>query len=256
LSQLPPYLRTVYRRDDPNKTEYIAKHVRRGSNELAIHVYLRTRQSHSPHVISLTEAIPLTTREWLIIPKLHSIRNQWFINSGDVAGRVRLGCGLVKGLAYLHEHKIAHRDIKPDNLVCDKDYELKIIDFDLAIEVRDENTEIVECCGTEGWTAPEIGKRGGPAVMYSPIKADRWSCGCVLLHHIMVETEDHRLLKFAGWLMTKDPQRRPSLLEWNETPFSDQASLKDSMFRARQDLAKVNGERMELQEVVKRRRLV
>ena len=214
--QLPPHLRRVYRRNDSNKTEYIAKHVRSGSNELAIHDYLRTKPYQSPHIISLIKSIPSTTREWLILPKLSSIRNQLYMKRGGVADRVRLGWGLVKGLAYLHEHKIAHRDIKPDNLVGDRHFILKIIDFDLAIKVRDENTEIVEYCGTQGWTAPEIGGQDGPAAMYSPIKADRWSCGRVLLHHIMVgmaRTGDHRLLNFANELMAKDPQQRPSLLD-------------------------------------------
>ncbi|KAH8981237.1 kinase-like domain-containing protein, partial [Lactarius hatsudake] len=91
---------------------------------------------------------------------------------------------LIKGLAYLHKHRIAHRDIKPDNLVCDDVFRLKIIDFDIAIKVQDENTEVDKYCGldrgTEGWTAPEIGKEDGPTPMYSPIKADRWSCGRVL----------------------------------------------------------------------------
>jgi serine/threonine protein kinase len=145
--QLPPNIRIVYRRSDPNKTEYIAKHVREGSNELVIHDYLRTKPSQSPHIISLIKAIPSTTREWLILPKLYSIRNQLYMNRGGVTGRVRLGWGLVKGLAYLHEHKIAHRDIKPENLVGDHDSDLKIIDFDLAIEVRDENTEVDEWDG-------------------------------------------------------------------------------------------------------------
>ncbi|KAH9021129.1 kinase-like domain-containing protein, partial [Lactarius deliciosus] len=63
---------------------------------------------------------------------------------------------LIKGLVYLHEHKIAHRDIKPDNLVCDAVISLKIINFDVAIEVQDENTEVAKYCGTKGWTAPEM----------------------------------------------------------------------------------------------------
>jgi len=160
----------VYRRNlgrnDPNKTEYIAKHVRKGSIELAIHEYLHTRQSQSPHIVSLLEAILSTTGEWLILPKLHSIRNQWFMNSSGFAVRVRLGWGLVKGLTYLHQHKIAHRGIKPDNLVCDDEFVLRIIDFDLAIEVRDEvrdeDTMTDKYCGTEGWTPPEIGTEDGP----------------------------------------------------------------------------------------------
>jgi serine/threonine protein kinase len=134
----------VYRQGDPNKTEYVAKHLREGSNELAIHEYLQSRPSHSLHIISLIEAVPSTTREWLILPSLYSIRNQRFLGESGVAGRVRLGWGLIKikGLAYLHKHKVAHRDIKPDNLVRDGDFNLKIIDFDMAIQVQDENTKI------------------------------------------------------------------------------------------------------------------
>jgi serine/threonine protein kinase len=218
--QPPPHVRIVYRLRDPNKTEYVAKHLREGSNELAIHEYLQTIPLQSPHIISFIEAVPSTTREWLILPKLHSIADQWFLDENRAAGRVQLGWGLVKGLAYLHEHEVAHRDIKPGNLVCDDDFNLKIIDYDIAIKVRDENTLIDEYCGTEGWTAPEIGKQQRPRAMYSPIRADRWSCGRVILRHIMVgimaEKEDHRLLKFADQLMAKDPLQRPSLLGWHK----------------------------------------
>jgi serine/threonine protein kinase len=56
------------------------------------------------------------------------------MDSVGTAGRVQLGYGLIKGLAYLYEHNIAHRDIKPDNLVCDKDFRLQIIDFDIVIK--------------------------------------------------------------------------------------------------------------------------
>ncbi|KAH9168835.1 kinase-like domain-containing protein, partial [Lactarius sanguifluus] len=104
-----------------------------------------------------------------------------------------------------------HRDIKPDNLVCDDDFCLQIIDFDVAIEVQDENTEVDKYRGTRGWTAPEMGEEDGPRAWYSPIKADRWSCGRVLLHHIMVGKGDERVWEFGKQLMARDPQQRPSL---------------------------------------------
>ena len=85
--------------------------------------------------------------------------------------------------------------------------------------------------------------------MYSPIKADRWSCGHVILHHVMVGmtmNADRRLLTFTNRLITKDPQQQPSLLE------SHVASV--LMSRPRQHLVDVDGESMELPDA-KRPRL-
>ena len=85
--------------------------------------------------------------------------------------------GLIKGLAYLHEHLIAHRDIKPDNLLVDENFCLKIIDFDIAMRVVDEDEEVDDQCGKKDWVAPEVEKK----LRHSRTKADRWACGQVLL---------------------------------------------------------------------------
>jgi hypothetical protein len=139
------------------------------------------------------------------------------MNRRGVAGRDQLGWGLIKGLAYLHEHNIAHRDISPDNIVCDGDFQLRIIDFDLAIQVQDEDTETDEYLGAKSnWTAHEIGEEDGPTLMHSPIRADRWACGRVLLRFILVGGGDKRLREFANELMAIRPQQRPSLLEWHD----------------------------------------
>ncbi|KAH9041661.1 kinase-like domain-containing protein [Lactarius pseudohatsudake] len=225
IDKLPPNIRTVYRQSDPNKTVLIAKHLREGSNELDILKYLHTIRPQFPHVISFIETIPSTTGGWLILPKLYSIRDQEFMDSCGVRGRDLLGRGLIEGLGYLHEHGIAHRDIKPDNLVYDDDLYLQIIDFDVAIEVQDENTEVDEYRGTRNWTAPEMGEEDGPRAMYSPIKADRWSCGRVLLRHILVGRGDNRLSRFASQLMARDPQQRPSLVSWSAVPLSDMGKV-------------------------------
>ncbi|KAH9988465.1 kinase-like domain-containing protein, partial [Russula compacta] len=83
---------------------------------------------------------------------------------------------LLEGVAYLHGFCIPHRDIKSQNLVVDECLWLKIIDFDVAMQVDDEDEVVDGQCGTKGWMTPEMEERS----MYSPIKADRWSNGQVI----------------------------------------------------------------------------
>lgn len=40
---------------------------------------------------------------------------------------------LAAGLAYLHSKGMAHRDMKPENILIDSDFQVKIIDFGFAM---------------------------------------------------------------------------------------------------------------------------
>ena len=67
----------------------------------------------------------------------------------------RLGCQVATGLAYAHERRIVHRDIKTANLFFTRDRVVKIMDFGLAKmleEVRKGSTVIG---GTPYYMAPE-----------------------------------------------------------------------------------------------------
>ncbi|KAH9909452.1 kinase-like domain-containing protein, partial [Fomitopsis serialis] len=87
-----------------------------------------------------------------------------------------LGHDLINGLSFLHTHGVAHRNVKPSNLVYTADYRLQIIDFDVAVYVTGEDDAVEGFCGSEGWTAPEV----GDGCAYSTVRADRWACGRVL----------------------------------------------------------------------------
>ena len=58
-------------------------------------------------------------------------------------------------LQYLHTRAIIHRDIKPENILfADKGSCLKLADFGLAIDLREERA--VTRAGTLDYMAPEV----------------------------------------------------------------------------------------------------
>ncbi|WP_017582189.1 serine/threonine-protein kinase [Nocardiopsis valliformis] len=63
--------------------------------------------------------------------------------------------GMAEGLAALHAAGIAHRDIKPGNVILSPDGP-KIVDFGIAVEIGTERAmDASASYGTPGWTAPE-----------------------------------------------------------------------------------------------------
>ncbi|CAN6326195.1 unnamed protein product [Urochloa humidicola] len=105
-------------------------------------------------------------------------------SSDDVLGwnqRFQIALGVAKGLAYLHSEClewIIHCDMKPENILLDKDLEPKITDFGLAKLLNRDGSDanLSRIRGTRGYMAPEW-------VSSLPIteKVDVYSYGVVLL---------------------------------------------------------------------------
>lgn len=94
------------------------------------------------------------------------------------AGRLSLDAArfyiaeMVLAIEYLHRHDVVYRDLKPENLLLDKDGHLKLADFGFAKFVPNLTYTL---CGTPEYLAPEIilGRGYGKSV-------DWWALGILL----------------------------------------------------------------------------
>lgn len=82
---------------------------------------------------------------------------------------------LLMGVAYCHYHRVLHRDLKPPNLLINREGQLKLADFGLArafgIPVRSYTHEVV----TLWYRAPDV--LMGSRKYSTPV--DVWSIGCI-----------------------------------------------------------------------------
>lgn len=82
---------------------------------------------------------------------------------------------LLRGIAFCHQHRVLHRDLKPQNLLINREGALKLADFGLArafgIPVRSYTHEVV----TLWYRAPDV--LMGSRKYSTPV--DIWSVGCI-----------------------------------------------------------------------------
>lgn len=104
---------------------------------------------------------------------------------------------------YLHFKKIAHRDIKTENILLDANMNAKLIDFGFSKEYSSEDPMMETFCGSPSYVSPEIIKK----LKYNGEKIDVWSLGVTL--YIMLEASE----PFYGET-TSDVKIRISNFHW------------------------------------------
>ena len=119
-----------------------------------------------------------------------------FLEGGDVkekllahgafsaAGGFAFGLQILRALQYLHSNEIAHRDVKLENIFCDRtDCEpslFKLGDFGLAKDAR-SHSGCRTYCGTLDYMAPEVARvRGAADHREYGQQSDVWSFGVCL----------------------------------------------------------------------------
>ncbi|CAN6916390.1 unnamed protein product [Brassica oleracea] len=213
------------------------------------------RLQHHPNVLKIHEVMATKTKIYLVMEL--AVGGEIYTKIRD-SGRLkesearRYFQQLVSALTFCHREGIAHRDVKPQNLLLDKEGNLKVSDFGLSALPEDRRSTgmLHTACGTPAYTAPEVIAHRD----YDGAKADSWSCGVflyVLLAGHVPFNDSHIVLmyrkiqgrdyKFPNWiskparsiiyrLLDPNPATRMSIEAVTETKWFKK-SLETSEFK-------------------------
>lgn len=178
-------------------------------DEFSIHSFLNTLKAKQNHAIPILDVISLDPEKLIVLRKervLQDVPDSVLKTMGH-----SLAFQFLEGVRFLHEHKVAHLDLKPPNIVITATKRLQIIDFSVSVVVSDLESWMVGYRGTEGWAAPEL--ENDPDGEFQPIRADLWSSGRVLEYLSQRAGGTIGFEVIMRQLLHHDPQKRPYLSE-------------------------------------------
>ncbi|KAJ4836538.1 hypothetical protein Tsubulata_015160 [Turnera subulata] len=135
----------------------------------------------------------------------------------DWIGRIKIALGTAKGLEYLHETAdppVVYRDLKPSNILLDKELNPKLSDYGLA-KLNPSGAKMHVVMGTYGYCAPEYARASELT-----LKSDVYSFGVILLELITGRraidttkpTDEQNLVSWAQPIF-RDPKRFPDMAD-------------------------------------------
>lgn len=141
------------------------------------------RRVRHPGVLRLHEVLATRSRIYLVmeLAPRGDLQSTIAANRQGLPERKarRVFVQLAAALAHCHARGVAHRDVKPQNILLDAAGGLKVSDFGLSAAVvvpGSADALLLTACGTPAYAAPEVLRRKA----YDGAKADAWSCGVVL----------------------------------------------------------------------------
>ena len=151
-------------------------------NQTAVQLFLREARAaaalNHPNIVTLFDADEEDGNYFITMELLEGFSlNALLRKRGKLSGRdaARIGAQICTGLAFAHERRIIHRDIKTANLFFTRDKVVKIMDFGLAKMLEEVRRSATVIGGTPYYMAPE--QAAGEAVDH---RADLYALGVTL----------------------------------------------------------------------------
>ena len=177
------------------------------------------KQLQHPNIVRLYDVVHSEKKLTLVFEYLDQDLKKYLDNAGDTgldqATIKSFLWQLLQGISYCHQHRVLHRDLKPQNLLINLEGELKLADFGLArafgIPVRSYTHEVV----TLWYRAPDV--LLGSRKYSTPV--DMWSVGCIFSEMVTGQpllpggSENDQLLRIFKLLGTPTVQSWPGLAQ-------------------------------------------
>src|SRR3984885_12749345 len=118
--------------------------------------------SHKNIVRTLDHGVTTNNEQFLVMELIEGIGLAYLVdvqNDAMKEHRLRIIIELGEALEYLHKQQWIHRDLCPRNVLMDKEYRTKLIDFGLVVPNTKAFQEPGNRTGTANYMAPELIKR-------------------------------------------------------------------------------------------------
>ncbi|KAJ3319667.1 Protein kinase [Boothiomyces sp. JEL0866] len=136
-----------------------------------------------PNVVNYIDSYYLQGDLWIILELMQGgPLNDIIENYALTEDNMRTICyETAKGIKFLHECNIIHRDIKSDNILLGSKGTVKLIDFGFSAKLETDDSKRETLAGTAYWMAPEVIKHKGKGYCN---KIDVWSFGIVIVEMV------------------------------------------------------------------------
>ncbi|KAG6081374.1 hypothetical protein E4U15_002915 [Claviceps sp. LM218 group G6] len=161
-----------------NGSKVVLKSAHKDDANLAREIH-HHRQFVHPHIARLYEVIITESLVWLVLEYCSGdeLYNHLLERGPLPVPKVqKIFAQLVGAVSYVHLQSCVHRDLKLENILLDKNENVKLVDFGFTREYEGRMNYLQTFCGTICYAAPEMLK----GEKYAGEKVDVWSLGVIL----------------------------------------------------------------------------